>query len=229
MNETKTVSPGLRKTVFLRFGLGAIILPLVLCLTAGTLAYWQAWVYTALLFIPMGFVMAYLFKNAPDLLERRMRTREKESEQNLIIKTSVIFYLGAFFLPGFDFRFGWSQVPVSLVILAEVFVFAGYMYVFSVFRENQYASRVVEVEEEQKVISTGPYALVRHPMYLGMLVMFLFTPIALGSYWALIPAAFILPTTFFRIVNEEKVLERELNGYKDYKAKVKSRLIPGIW
>lgn len=229
MNETSISTPELLRKVIVRFGLSIIVLFAIFFIPAGTFAYWQAWIYLVVLLCPFVFVLIYLFKNAPDLLERRMHVREREKEQNIIVKSSYLFFLLAFLLPGFDFRFGWSHIPAALVIAADVLVFAGYMFVFLVFRENQYASRVIEVEEEQQVISTGPYALVRHPMYLGSVVMYLVSPIALGSYWAFIPALFILPILILRLLNEEKVLERDLKGYKEYMAKVKYHLFPGIW
>jgi protein-S-isoprenylcysteine O-methyltransferase Ste14 len=132
-------------------------------------------------------------------------------------------------LPGFDRRFGWSDVPVALVIAADVLVFAGYALFFLVLRENSYASRVVEVTEGQKVISSGPYALVRHPMYLGAMTMYVFSPLALGSYVALIPAVLIIPILVARIRNEEQVLAQELPGYTEYMQRTRFRVVPGVW
>jgi len=198
-------------------------------LPAGSFTYWQAWVYVAILFIPMLFVMNYLFKNNPKLLERRMRMREKETTQKKIIKFSLVFFLLAFILPGFDFRWGWSHVPLAIVIICEILVLLGYYLVFLVFKENTYTSRIIEVEQGQKVISSGPYAHVRHPMYSGAILMYLFSPLALGSWWALIPGFMIIPTLVFRILNEENVLSRDLPGYKEYMQKVHWRLLPGIW
>jgi protein-S-isoprenylcysteine O-methyltransferase Ste14 len=217
------------KKVFIRGIMGVIFLMCIFFIPAGTFAYWQAWVYLAVLFLPLVYVLSYLIKNDPKLLERRMRTREREKEQQIIVLFSSIFLLLAFVLPGFDYRFGWSNVPVWLVFVADFLVLAGYIFIFFVFRENQYTSRVVEVEKEQTVISSGPYAIVRHPMYLGIVFMYVFTPLALGSYWAVIPALFTIPILVFRLLNEEKVLERDLAGYKEYQAKVKYHLFPGIW
>jgi protein-S-isoprenylcysteine O-methyltransferase Ste14 len=198
-------------------------------LPAGTFAYWEAWAYLAILFIPMFFVLRYLLKNEPELLERRMRMREKEAKQKLIIKLSYLYFLLAFLLPGFDKRFEWSNVPVVLVIAADILVLLGYGMIFLVFRENRYASRIIEVEQEQKVISSGPYAIVRHPMYLGVSIMYIFSPLALGSYWAMIPSLLIIPLLVVRIRNEESVLVRELKGYQEYLQKTKYRFFPGIW
>ena len=177
----------------------------------------------------MTLVLIYLFKNDPGRLERRMKTREPETEQKLIVKLSVPLFLIAFLLPGFDQRFGWSDVPMGVVVMAEILVFLGYGMFFLVGRENRYASRVVEVEQEQKVISSGPYAIIRHPMYLGLLVMYIYSPLALGSYWAIIPAILIIPVIVVRLLNEENVLARDLKGYKEYMEKTPDRLLPGIW
>ncbi|MBU4225341.1 MAG: isoprenylcysteine carboxylmethyltransferase family protein [Chloroflexi bacterium] len=209
-----------------------VVIPLLFAmffLPAGTFAYWEAWVYLTVLLIPMFLVLIYLLKNDPELLERRMRMREKETEQKLIIKISYLYFLLAFLLPGFDKRFEWSNVPVVVVIVADVLVLLGYGMFFLVLRENRYASRIVEVEQEQKVISSGPYAIVRHPMYLGVSLMYILSPLALGSYWAMIPSLLIIPLLAARIRNEESVLGRELKGYQEYVQKTKYRLIPGIW
>jgi protein-S-isoprenylcysteine O-methyltransferase Ste14 len=228
--STSQLSRGdLRRMIFARLVVVFPVLFAMFFLPAGTFAYWEAWLYIATLVIPMLFVLAYLLKNDPELLERRMRMREKEAEQKRIIKLSYPYFLLTFLLPGLDRRFEWSNVPVELVIVADILVLLGYFMVFLVFRENRYTSRIVEVEREQKVISSGPYAVVRHPMYVGVFVMYIFSPLGLGSYWALIPALLILPILVARIRNEEAVLARELEGYQDYMQKTKYRLIPGIW
>ena len=229
MSNSQSSQGELIKMVFVRF-LGAIlVLSTMFFLPAGTLAYWEAWGYLAILFIPMLFVLFYLLKNDPGLLARRMKTREREAEQKLIIKLSFIPFLLAFLLPGFDKRFGWSNVPVGMVVMADILVLLGYSIVFLVFRENRYASRVVEVEQEQTVISSGPYAMIRHPMYLGSLLLYILSPLALGSYWAMIPAVLIIPVIIARIRNEESVLARDLSGYQEYMQKTRYRLIPGMW
>ena len=218
---TKMVS--VRLLVFIPLLLAMFFLP------AGTFAYWEAWVYLTVLLIPMVLVLIYLIRNDPELLERRMRMREKESEQKLIIKISYLYFLLVFLLPGFDKRLGWSNIPVVVVIVADVLVLVGYGMFFLALRENRYASRIIEVEKEQKVISSGPYAIVRHPMYVGVSLIYIFSPLALGSYWATIPSLLIIPLLVARIRNEESVLGRELKGYKEYMQKTKYRLIPGIW
>jgi protein-S-isoprenylcysteine O-methyltransferase Ste14 len=202
---------------------------LIFFVPAGTLDYWEAWVYIAVLLVPFLFVLTYLLRKDPELLVRRIRFNEKESAQKRIIRVSGLIFLAGFLIPGLDHRYGWSDVPVEAVLAADILVIVGYALVFLVFRENPFASRVVEVEQDQNVISTGPYALVRHPMYLGTSIMWLATPVALGSYWAL-PIFLILPIVLvYRIMNEEEVLLRELPGYRKYTQKVRYRLIPGIW
>ena len=205
------------------------VLGAMLFLPAGTFHYWQAWVYLAILIIPMIFVMIYLIAKDPELLERRMRMREKETEQRTIIKLSILFFFAAFLIPGFDKRFGWSSVPLEVIIIADAIVVGGYLLFAIVLRENRYASRIIEVEKKQKVITTGPYAFVRHPMYSGVLLMYGFSPLALGSYWGMIPNALLILLIVARIRNEEKVLKQELEGYREYTQKVKYRLVPGIW
>jgi protein-S-isoprenylcysteine O-methyltransferase Ste14 len=229
MNNAQTSQAELLKVVLSRFVMALLALFLLFFLPAGTFAYWQAWVYMAIIFIPMLFVLLYLLKNDPELLARRMKLNEKHAEQRLIVKLSVIPFLISFLLPGFDIRFGWSHVPAGVAIIADILVLLGYGIIFLVFRENRYASRVVEVEQGQTVISSGPYALVRHPMYLGSILLYVMSPLALGSWWAIIPAVFIIPVLVARALNEESVLAKELDGYRDYMQKTRYRLIPGIW
>lgn len=228
--EKSTMSKGaLVRMVLMRAIPAIIILMMIFFIPAGTFAYWKAWAYCLCLFIPMLIIFTYLIINDPELLERRMKFREKEKEQKSIIKASYPLFLLAFILPGLDHRFGWSHVPVFVVILSLICFIAGYLFFFFVLRANSFASRVIEVAENQKVISTGPYAIVRHPMYLGTLVMYLFSPLALGSYWALIPIISFVPFIIARILNEEKVLLKELPGYLEYTQKVKYHLVPMIW
>jgi protein-S-isoprenylcysteine O-methyltransferase Ste14 len=198
-------------------------------LPAGTLSYWEAWVYLAVLFVPMVLALVYFLIFSPALLERRMRMREKEAEQQLIVKLASIVILLVYLLPGFDHRFHWSSVPIWLVAIADILVLSGYALMVLVMRENPYAGRTIEVEPDQTVVTTGPYAFVRHPMYLGVLLLYVFSPLALGSYWSMIPALFLMGLLIARITNEERVLLKELNGYREYTEKVRWYLIPGIW
>jgi protein-S-isoprenylcysteine O-methyltransferase Ste14 len=219
----------LARKVYARIGLAVPILWAVLFLPAGTLAYWEAWLYLAVLLVPMFFVFRYLLQHDPQLLERRMQGREKEAAQRRIINLSLLYFLLVFVLPGLDKRWGWSDVSWPVVLAADLLVMLGYGLVILVFRENQYAARTIQVERGQQVIGSGPYATVRHPMYLGVLVMYLASPVALGSYWALLPALLIVPILVARILNEEQVLERDLGGYREYEQTTKHRLLPGIW
>ena len=216
-------------TNIIRLVFGIPIIGALLFWPAGTFDYWQAWAWAAALFIPMLISFIYLAKRDPALLERRSRLTETRTAQKWIIGLSSIYFIIIFILPGFDKRFGWSSVPVWLVLLADLGVLAGYGLYIWVLRTNSFASRVIEVEQGQKVISTGPYALVRHPMYLGMILLMIATPLALGSYWAFVPSLALIPILAARAKNEEELLVNELAGYREYTQKVRSRLFPGIW
>jgi protein-S-isoprenylcysteine O-methyltransferase Ste14 len=209
--------------LFLAFFLVFLFLP------AGSFKFWEAWGYLLALSVPLALTLFYLIKNDPDLLKRRLRLKEKEEKQKKIVRLFRLPFILGYLIPGFDYRFDWSEVPAILVVISNVMVFLGYLWVYFVFRENSFTSRIVEVEEGQKVISTGPYAVVRHPMYLGIIIMFLFTPLALGSWWALAIFAFIPVILIIRIFNEESVLRKNLPGYMDYCEKTHYRLIPFIW
>ena len=196
---------------------------------AGTFDYWQGWVVLVIIVAYLFGMTFYLFKNSPDLLARRLRKQEREPAQIVIVSLTAIVFVAAFILPGFDRRNGWSNVPVPLVIFADLVLITGLLIIFFVFRENRFTSRTVEVDKGQTVVSSGPYGVVRHPMYVGISLMIIATPLALGSYWAALPGLLIIPMLMARIINEEQVLRRDLAGYTDYIAKIKYRLIPGIW
>lgn len=206
-----------------------VFIALFLFLPAGSFRYWEAWLYAVVLFIPIAATLTYLLKNDPDLLERRMRLKEKEAKQKVIARFFRLPFLLGFLIPGFDFRYNWSEVPTVIVLIANLLVLLGYLFVLLVFRENTYTSRIVEVEKDQKVITTGPYAIIRHPMYAGSILLFLATPLALGSWWAFLIFGFFPVVLIFRILDEERVLRRDLPGYSEYCQKVRFRLIPFIW
>ena len=212
-----------------RFGLMFIIMGLMFFLPAGSLRYWQGWLWIGTLLVPMLFTLRYLLLHDPALLERRMRLREREQTQKRVQQFGWLYLLVTFMLPGFDYRFGWSHVPTGVVLAAAAVMLLSYGRFVLVLRENSYASRVVEVAQGQKVIQSGPYAIVRHPMYVAVFGIYLASPLVLGSYWALIPAALIVPIIIMRILNEERMLREELPGYAEYTRKVRHRLLPGIW
>lgn len=212
-----------------KFVLGFILVGALLFLPAWTLRYPGAWLFIAMLFIPMLIMGIVLCVKAPALLGKRLENKEKEKTQQGVIALSGLLFPSGFVLSALDFRFGWSRVPLWLTVTAAVLFLLGYAAYAEVMRENAYLSRTVEVQENQTVISTGLYGIVRHPMYLATLFMFLPLPLILGSFWGLIPFAFYPVVIVIRILNEEKVLSAELAGYADYKVKVKYRLIPFVW
>jgi protein-S-isoprenylcysteine O-methyltransferase Ste14 len=219
----------LKRVVGLRLLFLIVLLGCAFFLTAGTFHYWQAWVYLATIILPMLGFVSYMMKKKPAALERRMRTKEKEQKQKTIIKTSLPVFIAAFLLPGFDRRYGWSAVPPLVVVIADFICLLAYGLFVLVMKENPYASRIVEVENDQRVITTGPYAVVRHPLYLSGLTIYLFSPLGLGSFWALLPALLLVFVFIARILTEEKLLTEKLEGYRDYLQRVRYRLIPGIW
>lgn len=228
--ETKTnPPPGLKKVIISRVLIFLVVLMAIFFIPAGTLRYWQAWLYIGILLIPAMFVLTYIYKHTPDLLERRMRYKEKREKQKAILTFVYPLYLLIFIIPGLDKRYGWSSVPVLIVLLSGLVCMAGFYLFFRVVKENRYASRIIEIDENQKVIQTGPYAVIRHPMYLSTLIIYFISPLVLGSYWALIPLGLVIPFLVFRILDEEKVLRTGLSGYVEYCEKVRFRLIPGVW
>ena len=220
---------GMWKKVIAIYIISLIVICAAFFLPAGTLDYWQAWVYVIILFVPVLFVLIHFMRTDPEFLERRLRFKEKENAQKRIVSIASIIFLIGFLIPGLDRRFGWSSVSPEISVAADITMFIGYLLIILVFKENRYASRTIGVETGQTVVSTGPYAFIRHPMYLGVIIMYLSTPIALGSYWAILPFLLTPPILVFRILNEEEVLLRGLKGYKEYCAKVRYRLIPFVW
>jgi protein-S-isoprenylcysteine O-methyltransferase Ste14 len=209
--------------------ISVVIVAAFLFLPAGSVHYWQGWAFMALWFLPMIIVSPYFLKHDPQLVERRLQTKEKSKEQKTIIRLAQPIVFLNLLVPGLDYRFGWTHVPVWLTILSEVMVLAGYAITFWTMKENSFASRTVQVMEGQKVISTGPYRLVRHPMYFGAVLMLLFTPMALGSWWALPGFLLVGVLIVVRLLHEEKVLRQELAGYVEYCEQTRFRLIPFVW
>lgn len=208
---------------------GVVLLGLLLFLPAWTFNYFGAWLFLGVLLIPVMIMGAVLFVKAPALLEKRLQDKEKEASQKGVVALSGLMFIGGFVLSALDFRFGWSSVPFWLTISAAAVFLIGYAVFAEVMRENAYLSRTVEVQEGQKVVSTGLYGVVRHPMYLATLLMFLPMPLILQSLWGLIPFALYPVIIVVRILNEEKVLTEGLEGYAEYKKKVKYRLLPFVW
>lgn len=203
-----------------------IVLGAVVFLTAGTFSWWQGWTFWALFAAFMLTATAYL-KRKPQLLARRMRTGGDDIARKPPTWLNLFFF--CFVIPGLDHRFGWSAVPLWLVIASDVAIALGCLLVLGVFRENAYASASIRTEEGQDVITTGPYHIVRHPMYLGIILMVVFTPLALGSWWGLLPALFVIPMNVMRLTGEEELLRASLPGYEDYCKATRFRLVPGIW
>lgn len=234
-----TVSPrpdGLMNSLRANAWLGLLFLGVVMWLAlfipAGTVRYWQAWVFLAVFMGACAITTLYVTINDPALLERRMSggpTAEKRPVQKLIMLLTSVCFLASFAVPALDHRFGWSAVPAGVAIGGDVMVALGFLLVGFVYRENTFASATIEVSEHQRVISTGPYAIVRHPMYAGGYVLLLGTPLALGSYWGLVPSAAMLPLFVWRLLDEERFLAETLPGYTDYQRQVRHRLVPFVW
>jgi len=222
------VSKKLFFEAILKYFLGFIIIGLIIFVPANTLKYWNGWLFMGLLFIPMfiaGIVM--MFKN-PALLKSRLDVKEKESEQKLVVAISAVMFLLGFIIAGLNYRFNWVQLPNIIVIIASIIFVLSYILYAEVLRENAFLSRTIEVQKGQKIIDTGLYKIVRHPMYFATLFLFLSMPLILGSFISFIIFLVYPFIIFKRINNEEKVLEKELIGYKEYKKKVKYKLIPFI-
>jgi len=220
----KLLISGLTKLI-----LGLVLVGAMLFLPAWTLDYPGAWLFLGLLFIPMLIMGAVMLWKAPALLEKRLDGKEKETTQKGVVALSGLMFPIGFILSALDFRFGWSHVPVWLVATASVLFLVGYGLYAEVMRENAYLSRTIEVQQGQTVIDTGLYGIVRHPMYLATLLMFLPLPLVLGSFWGLIPFGLYPVIIVVRILNEETVLTDGLAGYREYKQKVRYRLIPYLW
>lgn len=212
-----------------KFFIGLLIIILLLFIPAGSLKYLNGWLFIALLFIPMFIAGIIMFIKSPDLLRRRLNAKEEENEQKIVILISGIIFLFAFVLAGLNFRFRWFNLPNIVIIIASIIFLLSYLMYGEVLRENVFLSRTVEVSDNQKVIDTGLYGLMRHPMYTSTIFLFLPMPLVLDSIFSFIVMLIYPIIIIFRIKNEEEVLEKDLDGYKEYKEKVKYKLIPFIW
>lgn len=212
-----------------KFMFGIILVGLLVFLPAGTLKFADGWNFIIILFLPILVMGIVLLAKAPELLKKRLDGKEKENTQKGVVAFSGIIFLFAFIVAGLDFRFGWSNIPFVVKIVSAVLFIASYILYSEVMRENEYLSRTIEVQKNQKVVDTGLYGIVRHPMYAATILMFLMIPLILDSWFS-----FIILLTYpiiisIRISNEEKVLTEKLNGYSEYKQKVKYKVIPFVW
>jgi protein-S-isoprenylcysteine O-methyltransferase Ste14 len=213
----------------IKFLAGVILLGILIFLPAGSRAYWQGWLLMGILFVPMFFEGIILLIKNPDLLRKRLDVKEKEQEQKIVVALSGLLFIAAFVIAGLNFRYGWWTLPDWGVWIAAVIFFGCYLLYAEVLRENTYLSRTIEVQENQTVIDTGLYGFVRHPMYMATTMLFLAMPLVLASPISFLIMLGYIPVIAKRIRNEEAVLEDGLAGYKEYKAKVKYRLIPFVW
>ncbi len=220
---------GLLKDALIKILSGIVLMGLLLFLPAGTIHWLDGWLLMIILFVPMFFAGLLMYAKAPDLLRSRLRAKETQSEQKDVIKYSGLMFLAAFIIAGLNYRFQWIVMPRAVVWIGVVIFLLAYCLFGEVLRENQYLSRVIEVQEDQTVVDTGLYGIVRHPMYTATVLLFLSMPLVLNSLISFIIMLVYIPIIVKRIKNEEAVLEQELKGYKEYKQKVKYRLIPFIW
>jgi len=209
-----------------------VVMAALLFAPAGTLDYWQAWAFLAVYFAASLAITVYLMRNDRKLLERRMSggpTAEKEPAQKIIMLITSLAFIGLIVVSALDHRFAWSRMPAAVPVVGDLILLLGWFAIFRVFRENSFTSATIELAPDQTVISTGPYALVRHPMYAGALVMLLGIPIALGSWWGVLILVAMMPVLIWRLLDEEKFLAKNLPGYRAYQAKVRYRLLPMVW
>ena len=212
-----------------KFLAGVVLVGALLFIPAGSFAYWQAWLFLGILFIPMFVAGLIMMAKNPELLRKRLNTKEEESEQKLVLALSGLMFIAAFVVAGLNYRFGWLPLPVWVPIVGAVLFLLAYVLYAEVLCENTYLSRTIEVQEGQKVIDTGLYGIVRHPMYMSTLLLFLAMPVVLGSLISLAIMLLYIPIIALRMRNEEKVLEEGLEGYREYKTRVKHKVIPFIW
>ena len=212
-----------------KFACGLLLVGLLIFLPAGTLRYAYGWLLMGLLFVPMLIAGLVMLAKSPEFLKKRLDAREKQGTQRGVVAFSGLMFLAGFVVAGLDFRFGWSTMPTWVVITASVLFLAAYALYAEVMRENAYLSRTIKVEEGQTVVDTGLYGIIRHPMYMATILLFLMIPVVLGSWYALIVFAFYPAIITVRLTDEEDLLTRELPGYAEYKKKVKYRIIPFVW
>ncbi|OUL10386.1 isoprenylcysteine carboxyl methyltransferase [Sedimentibacter sp. SX930] len=217
------------KLVLIRLFSGLLVIGGLLFAFAGSFRYWQAWLFLAALAIPLVMTLTFLLRKDPALLEKRMNLKEPRKEQRKIVQISGLFMLLGFFLPGLDYRYQWSDVPIWVIVVSVIVFECSYAMVVAVFAQNSYASRVVEIQEGQQLIDTGLYAIIRHPMYSASIILYLSIPLMLGSYVAVIPMALSCLEIIARIKDEEEMLKAGLPGYTAYTQLIKYRLIPYIW
>jgi protein-S-isoprenylcysteine O-methyltransferase Ste14 len=229
METEATSSPHAGPSATARIVAAWIILPLFFLATGGSLAWWEAWVYCAFVLGPATLFVAWMAKRDPEFISRRTTMQEKEPAQQRILAWGASLIIAALVIPGLDRRFAWSDPPLPVVLAAMAIVLGGYLGVLRVFLENRWAGRTIETYAGQQVVSTGPYAIVRHPMYACSAALYLATPVALGSWWGAVPALGCIPIFVLRIRNEEAVLLRDLPGYEEYCRRVRDRLVPFIW
>lgn len=220
---------GLLTQALAKFFLGVIVLGILLFLPAGSFRYWQGWLLMGILFVPMFAAGLVMMGKNPELLRKRLNAKEKEAEQRTVVKLSGLLFLIAFVVAGLNWRFGWWILPNWAVWAAAGLFLGAYLLYAEVLRENTYLSRTIEVQENQKVIDTGLYGIVRHPMYMATTILFLAMPLVLASPISFIVMSGYIPVIAKRIKNEEKVLEEGLDGYAEYKEKVKYRILPLVW
>lgn len=212
-----------------KFLLGIALVALLVFLPAGSFEFFGGWLFMGVLFVPMLIVGIVMMVKNPDLLRKRLDAKEKQKEQSLIVKLSGLMFLAGFVIAGLGHRFGWYTLPETVSLIASAVFLLSYVLYAEVLRENTYLSRTVEVQEGQKVIDTGLYGIIRHPMYTATVIMFMSVPLILGSVYSFVIFLFYPVLIAGRIKNEERLLERELSGYTEYKKKVRYRLIPFIW
>ncbi len=212
-----------------KFLAGLALVGILLFVPAGSFGYWQAWLLIGILFAPMFAAGLVMLKKSPELLKKRLNAKEEQGEQKTVVLLSGLMFLAAFVLAGLNFRFRWITLPVWVPWAASAVFLLGYALYARVLKENAYLSRTVEVQENQKVIDTGLYGVVRHPMYMSTLILFLSMPLVLGSLVSFAVMLAYIPIIVRRILNEEQVLEKGLEGYTEYKQKVRYRLIPFVW